>query len=178
MCVECYEVSNHVNVPPSPSSINLQPLYLKNEVHRRKSYETWRKLFMDVNQMAAAGFYFTNKSDIVRCAFCGVVVGYWEKGEDALKEHQRWSPFCEFAKGLGAGNFPILSNDEPEKSPEQPSQSRNMCGARLELRPNSLPERSKYYYLYFFFCYVCVFNNSVLIFNVLLRLQLLELLNT
>ena len=116
--------------------------------------------------MAAAVFYFTNKSDIVRRAFCGVEVGYWEKGQDVLKEHQRCIPFCEFAKFLGVGNIPILSKDEPEKSPEQPTQSRDVCGARLELRPNSRPERSKYHYLYFFFCYVGVFDNSLLIFNV------------
>jgi hypothetical protein len=108
---------------------------------------------MDGNQLAAAGFYFTDQSDIVRCAFSGVEVGYWEKVQDALKEHQRWSPFCEFAKWMCAGNISIFSNDEPEKTQEQPIQSRYLCGSRLELRPNSLPERSKYYYLYFFFCY-------------------------
>jgi hypothetical protein len=77
---------------------------------------------MDANQLAAIGFYFTNHNVIVRCAFCGVEVGYWEKGQVALEEHQRSSPFCEFAKGLGAGNIPILSKDESEKSPEQPTQ--------------------------------------------------------
>ena len=81
---------------------------------------------MDANKLAAAGLYFTNKTDIVRCAFCGVEVGYWENGQYALKEHQRWIPFSEFAKVLGAGNIPIRSNDEPEKSPEQPTE---MCAA-------------------------------------------------
>ena len=132
--------------------------------------------FMDANQLAAAGFYFTNKSDVVRCAFCGVEVGHSEKGDDALKEHQRWSPSCGSSKGC-VGSIPILSNEQPGKSSDQPTRSRNVCGARLELRPNSFPERSKYYCLYFF-CYVCVSNNSVLIFNVILRLQVLELLNT
>ena len=104
-------------------------------------------------------------------------MGHWEEGYDALKEHQPWSPSCGFAKGLFFGNIPILSNEQPGKSSDQPTRSRNVCGARLELRPNSFPERSKYYCLYFF-CYVCVSNNSVLIFNVILRLQVLELLNT
>ena len=60
---------------------------------RRK---TWCVPFMDVNQLAAAGFYFTDWSDVVRCAFCGVDVGKWEEGDDAFKEHQRWSPSCWF----------------------------------------------------------------------------------
>jgi len=40
---------------------------------------------MDANELAAAGFYFTNWSDVVRCAFCGVQVGRSEEGDDALK---------------------------------------------------------------------------------------------
>ena len=32
---------------------------------------------MDVNQLVAAGFFFTNRADVVRCAFCGVEVGHW-----------------------------------------------------------------------------------------------------
>ena len=121
MCVECYEVSDFVYLPaPSspPSSINLQHLNLKVGLIVEK-HETWRVLFMDVNQWAAAVFYFTNKSDLVRCAFCGVEVGYWEEEDNAVKEHQRWSPFCVFAMGLDAGTTLILSNNEPEKSPKK-----------------------------------------------------------
>jgi len=46
---------------------------------------------MDANQLAAAGFYFRNQSDIVHCVFCEVEIGYWMEGDDGLKEHQRWS---------------------------------------------------------------------------------------
>ena len=57
-------------------SINLKQLNLINEVDRRKIYEAWRVPYMDANQLAAAGFYFTNQSDIVRCVFCGVEIGF------------------------------------------------------------------------------------------------------
>jgi len=66
-------------VSSPPSIINLQHLNFKTETNRRKTYETWRIPFMDGNQLAAAGFYFTNQSDVVRCAFCGVEVVHWEK---------------------------------------------------------------------------------------------------
>jgi len=36
---------------------------------------------MEANKLAAAGFYFTNQCDVVRCAFCGIEVGHWEEGE-------------------------------------------------------------------------------------------------
>jgi len=110
---------------------------------------------MDANQLAAAGFYFTNQSDIVRSVYCGVEIGWWTDGVVALKEYQRWSPSCGFVKGLWVGNIPILSKGQPEKSHQQTSRSRDVCGPHFELRPNSLPERSRYYYLYFLFWYVC-----------------------
>ena len=164
--------------PPLPlCSINLQNLNLKISLNVEK-HKTWRVTFMDANQLAAAGFYIINKSDIVRCAVCGVEVDHLEEGNDSLKEHKRSSPSCGFAEGLCVANIPILSNDHPEKSSDRPTRSRDMNGARFEFRPTSLPERIKFYYLYFFFCYVCVFDKSVLIFNVLLQLQILEHLNT
>jgi hypothetical protein len=43
---------------------------------------------MDVNQLAAAGFFFTNRGDVVRCAFCKVEVGQWVEEDDAFKDHQ------------------------------------------------------------------------------------------
>ena len=139
---------------PLAASINRKHLKLKSEADRRKTYETWSVPFMDANQLAAAGFYFTNLSDVVRCVFCGVRVCHWSAGDDALKEHHRWSPSCGFVKGLCVGNIPILSKDQFEKSPQQPTRSRDMCS--FELKPNSVPERRKYYYLYFLFCYFCL----------------------
>ena len=67
-------------------------------------------------------------------------MGHWEEGGDALKEHQRWNPSCGFAKGLCVGYIPILSNDKPNKSSDQSTRSRYVCGPRIELRPNSCVE--------------------------------------
>jgi len=44
-------------LPSPPSSMNLQPLNLKSEVHRRKTFKYWRVPFMGINQLAAAGFF-------------------------------------------------------------------------------------------------------------------------
>jgi len=80
----CNSGDNIVYVP-LPPSINPKHLNLKSEVDRRKTYETWCVPFMDANQLAAAGFYFTNQSDIVRCVFCGVEIVYWREEDDGLK---------------------------------------------------------------------------------------------
>jgi len=54
----------------------MQTLNKKSKADRRKTYKDWQVSFMNKNYLAAAGFYFTNCSDVVRCAFCGVKVGY------------------------------------------------------------------------------------------------------
>ena len=64
---------------------NLQNLNLKSEVGRRKTFKYWRVPFMDVNKLAAAGFFFVNRGDVVRCAFFGVQVDQWE-GYGAFKD--------------------------------------------------------------------------------------------
>jgi len=66
-----------------------QTLNMKIEADSRKTYDEWPVPFMDKNQLAAAGFYLTNWGDVVRCAFCGVVVSYWKEGDDAFIDHQR-----------------------------------------------------------------------------------------
>jgi len=74
-------------LPQPPTSINLHHLRLKSEIDRRKRFESWRVPFMHVNQPAAAGFFFTNRGDVVRGAFCGVEVQHWVVGDDAFKDH-------------------------------------------------------------------------------------------
>jgi len=93
---------------------------------------------MDANQIATAGFYFTNPSDIVQCDFCGLEIAYWTDGDVALQEDQRWRPCCKFIKGLCVGNIPILSNDQPEKTSQQPTRSQYLCGLQFKLKPNSI----------------------------------------
>lgn len=72
---------------------------MKGEADLRSTYDRWQVSFVDKNHLSAAGFYFTDRSDVVRSASCVVEVGQWEEGDDAFKDHQRWSPSCGFIKG-------------------------------------------------------------------------------
>jgi len=138
----------------------MQKLNMKSEADRRKTYEKWPVPFMDKDHLSAAGFFFTNRGDVVRCAFCGVEVGRWEEGDDAFRDHQRWSPSCGFIKGLIVGNIPIGSDGQPGTSSSSSSSSLpsslpssslshyqgtthsyDVCGPYMELRPNSGPEQ-------------------------------------
>jgi len=102
---------------------------------------------MDVNQLAAAGFFFKSWSDAVCCAFCGLEVGQWNKGGDGFKDHERWSPFCEFSKVFFAGNIP----SQPETSQQKPNISYDVCGPYMKYTPKaSRPERCNYIFTFIY----------------------------
>jgi hypothetical protein len=152
-----------VYVPRQPSPPpNLQNLYLKSEVDRRKTFKYWRVPFIDVNQLAATGFFFTNRGEAVGCAFCEVEVGQWVKGDYAFKEHQRLSPSCAFVKMLCVGNIPA----PPKTSQQQPSSSNDMCGPHMEYTLKTSRPKRKYTFTFIYLCTPMYDYNSTLIFNV------------
>ena len=114
--------------------------------------------FMDKNQLVAAGFYYTNRGDVVRCAFCGVEVGMWDEDDCPLNEHRRFSPSCAFIKGLGN-----ISVDKPVIL--LPSEEATLCNDVCGSRPNSLSRGSRrvlytYYQKTFYrtFIYACPYT--------------------
>jgi len=56
------------SVPPPLGRINLHPLNLNSEVDRPKKFKSWTVPFMNVNQLAAAGFFFMNWDGVVKKA--------------------------------------------------------------------------------------------------------------
>ena len=52
--------------------------------------------------------------------------GQWV-GDDAFKDHQRWSPACAFVNELFVGNIPA----PPKTSQQQPSSSNDECGSYI-----------------------------------------------
>jgi hypothetical protein len=83
------------------------------EADRLRTYDTWSVSFMNKNDLAAAGFYFTGREDVVRCTFCGVQVGRREPGDDPFKDHKRLGRCCEFISGYYSKNIHISSDDQP-----------------------------------------------------------------
>ena len=77
--------------PPSPRPqqyISKDKLHInmKSEADRRLTFEKWRVAFFDKNNLAEAGFYHTDHSDVVCCAFCVAQRGLWQ-GDDVFKKH-------------------------------------------------------------------------------------------
>jgi len=140
-----------VTVVPTPQQHNLPPpffgkrfeetdngcLPMHKEIDRLRTYKNWPCNFMEPSSLAKAGFYYVNKEDIVRCAFCGIEIGQWQRGDNAMSDHQKWSDNCPFVHGRNCGNVPIEIDAMPMSTSGQ-----DTCGKfGIEIRPNAYPER-------------------------------------
>lgn len=79
------------------------PLFIKsimiNEKSRYHSFSfDWphKETFLNINILAKSGLYFTGRNDRVVCAFCNLNLRDWEKGDDPIQEHLKYSPRCKF----------------------------------------------------------------------------------
>ena len=81
--------------------------------------------------LAVCGFYFLRPPDIVKCAFSGVELGEWESGDNPMKEHKRWSPYCRLLRGYDVGN---IGSIKPIRG-----LGYDVCG--MNVRPYSIPEK-------------------------------------
>lgn len=77
------------------------------EYERLKTFASWPVKFITHTDMASAGFYYiahgydvcdchASYCDTVRCAFCGLMLENWEKGDVPMNEHKKWAPSCSF----------------------------------------------------------------------------------
>jgi hypothetical protein len=63
------------------SKLILRDGFMKSYAALLKTYEGWSLTFMDKDEMATAGFYFTGYGVILRCTFYKVICGFWKCGD-------------------------------------------------------------------------------------------------
>lgn len=50
--------------------------------------------FIDINTMSKTGLYYTGMLDCVECAFCNIKIHKWQRGDDPVVEHYKYSTYC------------------------------------------------------------------------------------
>ena len=68
---------------------------------RLETFSNWAdlELCQSAESMAKAGFFRCNETtDLVECFKCHVKLHAWHPTDEALSEHEKWSPFCPFVQ--------------------------------------------------------------------------------
>ncbi|KAG5308357.1 DIAP1 inhibitor, partial [Acromyrmex insinuator] len=82
----------------------------KFEAARLKSFHIWPHSWKKSEEFAAAGFFYTGESDIVKCFECGEELWKWKVEDDPMVDHQRWFGKCRFIRKIPCGNVPISTD--------------------------------------------------------------------
>lgn len=87
-----------------------------SERHRRRTFNCrdWPKTSpVDVDRLAAEGFFWTGYSDRAQCAFCVGFIGNWEPGDPPVDaQHRRFFPHCKRARRVPCPNIPYSPSDD------------------------------------------------------------------
>ncbi|XP_053386199.1 uncharacterized protein LOC123538257 [Mercenaria mercenaria] len=85
---------NQPRAPPRHGQYADQP-------SRQRSFSNWPSTTgHDPSRMAAYGFFYTGRHDLVRCFQCGIGLKNWSAPDEPLFEHIKHSPDCQFLKDL------------------------------------------------------------------------------
>ncbi|XP_061388060.1 death-associated inhibitor of apoptosis 1 [Musca vetustissima] len=108
------------------------------EDERLKTFENWPLEFLDRNELARSGMFYMGESDKTKCYFCEVEIGRWEREDQPVPEHLRWSPNCPLLRRRTTNNVPINA-ELLERT--LPAPSYDICGANdIEIRRNAFAE--------------------------------------
>lgn len=100
-----------MNNTTDSKAVNIQNGGMELYENRLKSFDAYPKQMLpDKFKLARAGLSYTGKSDMCHCSYCGVLLNQWNRDDDAMTEHYKYSPDCPFIKMVGAPK-PMVSNN-------------------------------------------------------------------
>ena len=78
--------------------------------NRLRTFDTYPpQMVPDKYELAKSGFYYTGLADKVICFRCDIKLKDWEKNDNAMNEHEKWSPNCEYLKMVGVPKRSLLN---------------------------------------------------------------------
>ncbi|XP_055625207.1 death-associated inhibitor of apoptosis 1 [Toxorhynchites rutilus septentrionalis] len=97
------------------------------EAKRFQSYEDWPKFMKQKpKELSDAGFFYTGKSDRVKCFSCGGGLKDWEAEDEPWEQHAMWYSNCEYLKLMKGEEYIAQCLEKKENPPaavEQPQSS-------------------------------------------------------
>ena len=140
--VSCDEIDN--NTLSEHLETAFKPRYAMNdkfhrEDERLKTFQSWPLEWLDKRELAMSGMFYMGEEDKTKCYFCEVEIGRWEREDEPVPEHLRFSPHCPLLRRRTTNNVPI-SCEALERLLPPPSY--DICGLndQIEIRRNAYTE--------------------------------------
>lgn len=90
------------------------------EAKRLESYEDWPKFMKQKpKELSDAGFFYTGKSDRVKCFSCGGGLKDWEAEDEPWEQHAMWYSNCEYLKLMKGEEYIAECLAKKENSSDQ-----------------------------------------------------------
>ena len=90
---------NNVPVPGPPPLAEHELQQMRSEKVRMQSFATWpRHAVITGDELAEAGFYYTNHGDIMRCFCCHVELSHWKMWHTAWGRHRQVNSSCLYVQ--------------------------------------------------------------------------------
>ncbi|XP_058457110.1 death-associated inhibitor of apoptosis 1 [Malaya genurostris] len=112
--------------PPEPQQRRPEYPNYAIEAKRLESYEDWPKFMKQKpKELSDAGFFYTGKSDRVKCFSCGGGLKDWEAEDEPWEQHAMWYSNCEYLK-LMKGEEYIAQCLEKKNNPPTTSEQQQV----------------------------------------------------
>lgn len=109
------------------------------EAKRLESYEDWPKFMKQKpKELSDAGFFYTGKSDRVKCFSCGGGLKDWEAEDEPWEQHAMWYSNCEYLKLMKGEEY--IAHCLAKK--ENPSAASEQLQTPQEFGPSCSPQPS------------------------------------
>ncbi|XP_049297774.1 death-associated inhibitor of apoptosis 1 [Anopheles funestus] len=100
------------------------------EADRLKTYEDWpTSLKQKPKQLSDAGFFYTGKSDRVKCFSCGGGLKDWEQDDEPWEQHAIWYSNCHYLQLMKGREFIQKCNELKDAGSANNGTSSSMSSA-------------------------------------------------
>ncbi|XP_071546581.1 baculoviral IAP repeat-containing protein 7-like isoform X2 [Panulirus ornatus] len=100
---------------------------------RLQTFTRWpQEVGVSPDQLAEAGFFSTGLADWVQCFHCGGGLFGWRQGDDPVRDHARFYPFCPFIR-LRAAEEAVTHNWRDNSVPTIENRSVTLSNQEAEL---------------------------------------------
>ncbi|XP_056417521.1 baculoviral IAP repeat-containing protein 2 [Hyla sarda] len=119
--------------------------YMYTEEARLSTFTNWTVTFLNPSELAKAGFYYVGPGDKVACFACDGKLSNWEPKDNAMSEHRRHFPNCQFASNSARPSLRCSVSNVSMQTTSSRLKTFLNWPSRIPVTPKKLAEAGFYY---------------------------------